>query len=560
MGARDPVSRFGRDDGSSEVNPHKVRRFIAKPANVQGITKRLTFDDQDTLTFLPQPKSDEITVPSLLDLLKEFATYLASLRKSRIAISPERETSVVSRSNVSMKSISPLRPMNALLPKRKGRIQVCEDEAMDFGRDDDLTQEPKFEDTEADFRNLLRQNRQIDLSIDDDETLPEPAPVRSQFPLREIPKRKPLQEKPALPKRKSRVTFDESTTEVNTAFMAKAIANCPQMNLDIDDEDLETKAVFDSRFDDEHSAILPRSSNHPFFLLKDYDLTLDMPAFDRLFKFLVGVFPKEKMQKLREKISAESEKILQEATKLSEQHQNKRIDIPNGDVVQEMEHRCAGEAFALLMQTVMPGLEFFAEVSDATEVLQGALAAVQRHSTPSAAMDDVDRMIEELRERSKQTRNGDGVNEKYEQLRESLPFRVTRIAGSAVSAVCGREQISMKEITGDMLHARIANDERYKKFRSEFLELMTFVPDITFVDQMLSFVVSSEKRGFRFAVVLKVPSYYPWCHCTVLSVRIDFGVKLEDVLGTVKEVASGIPMGNKWLTRFIRKLFERFQV
>ena len=557
VGARE--SRFARDD---DANVQRVRRFIAKPSSTLGITKKLTFDDQDTLTFFPpQPKPEGVAVPTLLDLLKEFAVYLASLKKSRIAVSPDNETSVVSRSNVSLKSISPLKPVNSLLPKRKGRIQVCEDEAMDFGRDDEPQQQPRFEDTEADFRSILKQNRQIDLSIDDDEVFPDPVPVKSQFPLREIPKRKPLQEKPALPKRKSRVTFDDSTAEVNTAFMAQAIANCPQMNLNIDDEDIETKTVFDSNFDDEHSAILPTQVSQPFFVLKDYDLTVDIPAFDALFEFLVGAFPRRALRQLKEEITAENERVFQEATRLSEQHKARDIELPSGDVAQEMEHRCAAEALGFVMEKIMPRLEFLQQMHAAADVLLKAQLAVQRQSTPSTAMDDVDEIIEQL----KQTRTTDNQNdERYGQLRSTLPFKVTKLVtrtpSPSVSAICGGERITMKEVTGDLLHARIANDQRYKRFRAEFLELMKIAPDIMFVDEMLSFVVSTEKLGMRFAVVLKVPSYYPWCLCTVSSIRVDFGATLDETLKTVNGIASSISMGDKWLTRFVRALFDHFQV
>ena len=118
VGARE--SRFARDD---DANVQRVRRFIAKPSSTLGITKKLTFDDQDTLTFFPpQPKPEGVAVPTLLDLLKEFAVYLASLKKSRIAVSPD----VIARMMTAISVMPPMPfPRNVFVMYSSARFGLC---------------------------------------------------------------------------------------------------------------------------------------------------------------------------------------------------------------------------------------------------------------------------------------------------------------------------------------------------------------------------------------------------------------------------------------------------
>jgi hypothetical protein len=129
-------------------------------------------------------------------------------------------------------------------------------------------------------------------------------------------------------------------------------------------------------------------------------------------------------------------------------------------------------------------------------------------------------------------------------------------------AKIGKEVIVVRDTNAAALHAKIGTLERYKRFRTEFLQLMGRVPGVMYDQgtQCLSFLVSSRVLKMRFTVVLKVSGWYPWCRVVVRGVKVDFGVGEEEALGRVKEIAASVEIGERWLTRFLDRVLDDFRI
>jgi hypothetical protein len=204
-----------------------------------------------------------------------------------------------------------------------------------------------------------------------------------------------------------------------------------------------------------------------------------------------------------------------------------------------------------------------AVVRQAGAALEGALAvraalaeAVEAGVGPVA----VEEQIAELRRRRAEPGRAPQFNP-YVALRAQLAFAVARLTKeppAAVVAVRG-ERMAVSCSNAGWLHTQIAVAQRWRRFRSEFLALMAKVHGLMFADQVLSFTVVSVELRARFAVVLRVPTAYPWGKVAVAAVRIDFGLQLEETKRAVVEIARGIPMGDGWLTRFVDAVLEEYR-
>jgi hypothetical protein len=146
---------------------------------------------------------------------------------------------------------------------------------------------------------------------------------------------------------------------------------------------------------------------------------------------------------------------------------------------------------------------------------------------------------------------------KYLQLKNTLPFMVTDLRRRARVRIGEENRVfgSANEV-----HAMIGIRQRWKFFRQEFLELMKLVHGVTYDQTFLSFCVSSMELRMRFSVVLRVPPSYPWCGIAISRINIEFGGDPEEVMERVRGIASQIPVGERWLTRFVNCVLDQFRV
>jgi hypothetical protein len=187
----------------------------------------------------------------------------------------------------------------------------------------------------------------------------------------------------------------------------------------------------------------------------------------------------------------------------------------------------------------------------------------------------LERAMKEVREGPKEAEVEDRVSElrakiersekpsfnPYVELRKQLAFAVARLEKDPPRAVVGLrgERMEIAAADSGWLHTQVAVAQRWSRFRREFLALMKKVHGLMFADQRLSFMVVSPRTRARFAVVLKVPTAYPWGKVTVAAVRVDFGVEQDETRRTVTEIAGRIPIGPRWITKFVDAILRKYE-
>jgi hypothetical protein len=456
---------------------------LTKPVRSAPLRKRLTFDDQDTLTLIPDDTHERVLPPSLKGLIADYHNFVQSRPDAA-------ETSMVSKSSLNF-DLSPLLPPASPMDhsaSASGTIDIDRALRANPGRMLDFS---ITEDVSIDFTNMSSEPGPAD----------PPPPLKSRFALRQKPPAQPLrphspsdEETLVLPKRKPH------PIDVNTDFIDAALAGHRQIDLRIDDDD---------------------SSLDPDFV----DLLRRLPAVI--------------VKKCGRRLSDECAKIPKLAKPLS----------PSAAFIRE-------DAVLFILRSILTSLPIaesvFEELRAAEEAAQNCLGV---------DVPDVEEKIARLKKLDLPVDQQSA--DLYVSLRKLMPFAVSHLmtrekprVSVVASLPSGKVRVDCAD--GTYLHNRIAIGQRWKRFREEFLGMMGKFNGVMFADGFLSFLVSCQRLNCRFAVVLKIPTSYPWCRVAVASVRIDFGAELGETLGRMREIARAVPLGAQWLTRFADEVLRHY--
>lgn len=205
--------------------------------------------------------------------------------------------------------------------------------------------------------------------------------------------------------------------------------------------------------------------------------------------------------------------------------------------------------------------------------------AIEELHRPKSTMHDVASAIsrlEEAKNSSQQAKNnGSEYIEKYYQLKKSIPFKVSSLNSknrppgvvknqNSVLVACSFRAVKTKmELNNaELLHVKVSKSQRSRKLKNEMAFLMTVVPDFFFDGTRFSCVISSsdqsDEKRIRFAIVIVIPSFYPWCFLTVESIRVDFGITFEEVKEKVDSILSSAKITAHPLTDFIQELISEY--
>jgi hypothetical protein len=379
--------------------------------------------------------------------------------------------------------------------------------------------------------------RTIDLSVSEDsivdfassDAAAPPAdrpPLESRFHVK--PKQRNAALRPILssdddlmPRRQRPPRLSPQPAEVDTDLIDRLMAE--QRQLDLDEE-----SITQVSFDDDHSPILagpPRGS-------PDAEIAALRDAASRL----PAVVLRNVTQRLRREVAAFGR-------------------LPDRVAVRPDELHVAAASHILARM-----IEFASELPTVCMDLAAAERKVRELSSSQHSMEEVEQRIDELRRHATEKVRGE-VSNSYLVLRRLLPFSVSTLRTKAAPSAAvnlRNEIVTITSADAGPVHTKVAVQERWRRFRGEFLRMMRKVHGLMFADQVLSFLVVSERLRCRFAVVLRIPTSYPWCRVTVSAVRVDFGADFEETRQIIQEVARSTPIGDLWLTRFVDAVCDRF--
>ncbi|OHT16992.1 hypothetical protein TRFO_41382 [Tritrichomonas foetus] len=201
-------------------------------------------------------------------------------------------------------------------------------------------------------------------------------------------------------------------------------------------------------------------------------------------------------------------------------------------------------------------------INEASEVLH----------RPKSTMNDVKNEVQKLEE-AKQRRYDDQYSEKYYQLKQLISFKVSSINNSPntnnfqnptsdlnnviVKCTFRSMENTLSLANSEFLHVKVSAFQRQRKLKNEMIYLMKTVPDFFFDGKMFSCVFSS-LGSLRFAVVLNVPSFYPWCFLKLESIRVDFGANYNEMKEKIEAILSQMNLSPHPLSDFVQNVLQEF--
>lgn len=199
--------------------------------------------------------------------------------------------------------------------------------------------------------------------------------------------------------------------------------------------------------------------------------------------------------------------------------------------------------------------------------------AIEVLNKPKSTMEDVASAIARIEEKKNQSKKE--VSEfahKYDLLKKAIPFKVSSLkSNSTFSSLNSNQKPVLVKCTyraveqkvqlnnAELLHVKVSKHQRTRKLKNEMSYLMTIAPDFYFDGSKFSCLISSIDKRIRFAIFVNVPSFYPWCHLSVESIRVDFGVTFEEVKEKINSILSTLKITPHPLTDLVQALIDEYK-
>lgn len=203
--------------------------------------------------------------------------------------------------------------------------------------------------------------------------------------------------------------------------------------------------------------------------------------------------------------------------------------------------------------------------------------AIEEINRPKSTMQDVQFAIARLEEtknrNNNQIKNGGSVfTQKYNLLKQAIPFKVSSLSSipnfsvfnqnpNSVLVKCTYRAVEKREqlMNAESLHVKVSKFQRNRKLKNEMAYLMSVVPGFFCDGSKFSCLISSLDKKIRFAIVLDIPSFYPWCYLTVNTIRVDFGTTFEDVKEKIDEYLSSAKITPHPISDLVQALINEYK-
>lgn len=416
-----------------------------------------------------------------------------------------------------------------------------------------------------------------------------------------------------LPKKKKASKQEEIQNSIDTLYITQAISKQPIQPLfnndettttisfkpnndsihhhdEISDEDNEiTKADIDEQFESEHSVILPISNEslgkkHSFLNTSKDEFAIDsiQNEIDSIdIEHIMYGISKRHFLDLQSDISSKYENLNRLYSQIS-RHSQHALQILG-------EHPEEGRQL-ITFYALKGAEEILGRVRDCQEnmslfviqarkymkMLENAIhEAKEELERPKSSWDDFQATIQRLEnmQKSKQTKNDDSAYyaNKYRMLKSIIPFKVNSIHHNQidngkpiVKYSDGKNQNTSQMDNAIKLHVLVAKNQRARKKKEEMISLMSLVPGFFFDGKIFSCLISSDKpeenKLFRFALFIKIPSFYPWCYLSIddNSIRSDFGLPKEEIKARIDQILKEQKLSPHPLTDLIQAIHAEF--
>ena len=570
------VSRFS----SGKKSPHNV---VNRP-NSSSIVRKINFEnEQDTLTLaqeniISSPVS-YVPCPNFKDIVVDYKKYISSNNQSSIAV----EGKLSSGNKLALLPTSK-NNNSTFFNNEKGRFfdndnsPVLLPKAKNKNKNDKNNKFADLTENDTYINGLIHQNKLLDFSDvldDDNDNNLDFVPIQT---IKTI-KQSRFNTKPNLPDDeitlpKKSVKFGQKkkndlNNSINTLYIEEAISKQQVMNLTDEEDECVTKADFDPDFESEHSAILPPKNT----IFNDLNIQIRYDLND--FKIILRTLYKGIFNSMSADLKKRTNNNIQFIDSISNRINIKQIQsVINENIIRLFEERSIHELLNNIYSIQQNQSLLIQQVDHLIQNLEITLdSASQELNRPKGTINSVMDLIEKIKQSKKQEIE-EKHKEKYLALKSIIPFRVHSIfqnsnQNSLSKFNNGEEDATVKCTyramtntfkikSSDILHTKVSAFQRTRNLKDEVQYLMGIVPELFFDGSKFSCVISSIDKQIRFAIVIDVPSFYPWCYLTLDSLRIDFGGNHDDIKREIENILNSMEISQNPMTFLIESLLNKY--